>query len=66
MLLNNLTMQGRIVDVEPLVLVFRRGRQVWGVGEGREEKSGNPSFHIVTFQGKRARRCGKSKLIDWV
>lgn len=62
MLLNNLTMQGRIVDVEPLVLVFRRGRQVWGVGEGREEKSGNPSFHIVTFQGKRAIDVEKADL----
>ena len=49
-----------------MVLVFRRGRQVWGVGEQREEKRGNPSFHIVTFQGKRAMRCGKSRLIDWV
>ena len=50
MLPNNLPMQERTVDVEPLVLVLRTGRQVRGVGEEREEKSGNPSFHIVTFQ----------------
>ena len=38
-------MQERIVDVEPLVMVLRSGRQVWGVGEGREEKSGiHPSI----------------------
>ena len=38
-------MQERIVDVEPLVMVLRSARQVWGVGEGREEKSGiHPSI----------------------
>ena len=38
-------MQERIVDVEPLVMVLRSGRQVWGFGEGIEEKSGiHPSI----------------------
>ena len=38
MLPNNLPMQERTVDVEPLVLVLRTGRQVRGVEEEREEK----------------------------
>lgn len=49
MLLNNLTTQERIGDVEHVVLVLRSGRQLWGIGEERRERGGNTSFRTVTF-----------------
>lgn len=49
MLLNNLTTQERIGDVEHVVQVLRSGRQLWGIGEERREPGGNTSFHTVTF-----------------
>lgn len=50
MLLSNLIMHERLGHVDCVVWVLRSGRYMWGIGEVRKKRNGNPSFHVVTFQ----------------